>query len=172
MLAINGETEKQVAGYIDSAIHEITMTAFLEQQASFELAQAELHQNEINESAEDDITIVNAHQPYTFKDGHYMMVGAPMNQLEVPDEHEGYAYEDALTAAPQAPVQQRPVYAPYSVPPPPYPSQYPMAPQQPSPVSVFNISGPVIISKDATSGDLASALMQQYYSQHPTGQMA
>ena len=32
-----------------------------------------------NEVEEDDITIINPTQPYTFKDGHYMVIGSPMN---------------------------------------------------------------------------------------------
>ena len=34
---------------------------------------------EDNEVEEDKITIVNPTQPYTFKDGQYMVVGMPMN---------------------------------------------------------------------------------------------
>ena len=41
----------------------------------------------------DEITIVNPTQPYTFKDGHYMVIGSPMNsisnQIQVPDEDAG-----------------------------------------------------------------------------------
>jgi hypothetical protein len=35
-------------------------------------------EEEQNETEEDDITIINPTQPYTFKDGHYMVVGSPV----------------------------------------------------------------------------------------------
>ena len=52
--------------------------------------------NEVeNETEEDDITIINPTQPYTFKDGHYMVIGSPMNNaisadpgpFQVPDDY-------------------------------------------------------------------------------------
>ena len=39
--------------------------------------------------------IVNPTQPYTFKDGHYMVVGAPVlmsNELEIPDDQDDDQY--------------------------------------------------------------------------------
>ena len=40
-----------------------------------------------NEVEEDKITIVNPTQPYTFKDGQYMVIGSPMNN-QIPMTHE------------------------------------------------------------------------------------
>ena len=37
---------------------------------------------------EDDITIINPSQPYTFKDDHYTVIGAPMLVNEVPQDPE------------------------------------------------------------------------------------
>ena len=46
----------------------------------------ELDLEEENEVEEDKITIINPTQPYTFKDGQYMVVGMPMNnQIHMPN---------------------------------------------------------------------------------------
>ena len=47
---------------------------------------------------DDHIYIINPEQPYTFKDGHYTVIGTPMNELEVQDENEGQAGKHEETA--------------------------------------------------------------------------
>ena len=71
-----------------------------------------------NETEEDNITIINPSQPYTFKDGQYMVIGTPMNQIQVPDIDESYHDQSMDTTKP---IQQQPIYIPYSM-----PSQQPM----------------------------------------------
>lgn len=52
------------------------------------------NKTEDDEIEMDDITIINPTQPYTLKDGHYMVIGAPPllmnNQMEVDDPHTGF----------------------------------------------------------------------------------
>ena len=98
-----GSTEKVLGQYLDAALHEIAVTKYLETIQGYDegvaIAQNQANGNwpidayNDNEMEADEITIVNPTQPYTFKDGHYMVIGSPMNsisnQIQVPDEDAG-----------------------------------------------------------------------------------
>ena len=95
LYSTHGVTERVLADYLEAALHEISMTKYLEALQGYGENQSESYQNEveesINETEEDDITIINPTQPYTFKDGRYMVIGSPMNnQMEVPDQDHGF----------------------------------------------------------------------------------
>ena len=67
--------ELLISEYLDSAIHDIQISRHLEKMS---MNGIEENKEEDNETAEDDITIINPTQPYTFKDGRYMVVGSPV----------------------------------------------------------------------------------------------
>ncbi len=85
--------ELLISEYLEAAIKDIEISRHLEKMtipATNDIQPQTPNTEEAqNETEEDDIVIINPTQPYTFKDGHYMVVGAPVlmsNDLEVPDE--------------------------------------------------------------------------------------